>query len=286
MTSAHQGEREQAANTTFDFEGFSIPVALAALTGGGEDTWASIAQGHLAAYDRYSPIRSGQQVLEVGCGVGRDAIPLVKLVGPQGSYIGVDTSLPSIQWCRENITPQFSNATFEHLDIRSQFYNPSGALSASETRLPVGDGQIDRIVLQSVFTHMFEDDIIHFLSEFRRVLRPGGLVFASFFVLDDESVRLTTHRGEALTFLYPLGDGCRISDPRNPEGAVGYTPRAIDRMLGRSGLMLDQPIHHGYWSGRSDVPDGQDIAILRRAPIHIRLLGPLQGALVGRSSRR
>jgi hypothetical protein len=35
---------------TFAFEGFDIPVDLAILTGGGEETWAGISAAHLAAY--------------------------------------------------------------------------------------------------------------------------------------------------------------------------------------------------------------------------------------------
>ncbi len=267
---------EEVTGKTFEFEGFSIPVALAILTGGGEDTWEAISRGHMAAYDRYSPVLPGQHVLEVGCGVGRDAIPLAKLVGPRGSYVGVDISLPSIEWCHANITPKLPNATFKHLDIRSELYNPAGALSTAETHLPGGIGQFDRIVLQSVFTHMFEDDIVHFLTEFRRVLKPGGLVFASFFVLDDESTLLSTTNVGAITFVHPMGDGCRIHDPRNPEGAVGYTPKALDRMLRSSGLMLDQPIHHGSWCGRKDVPDGQDIVVARRTSLSSRLLASVR----------
>jgi hypothetical protein len=71
---------------------------------------------------------------------------------------------------------------------------------------------------------MFEDDIVHYLSEFRRVLHPDGLVFATFFIVDEESLRLTTARGDALTFQHRWGKGCRISDLQNPGGAVGQKP--------------------------------------------------------------
>jgi hypothetical protein len=37
--------------------------------------------------------------------------------------------------CQENITPRHPNAVFGHLDIRSEFYNPSGTLSALEVRI-------------------------------------------------------------------------------------------------------------------------------------------------------
>src|ERR1700728_206772 len=259
------GPGEQRAVKAFEFEGFLIPEDLAILTGGGEDSWASISRAHMAAYGRYCPVQAGQSVLEIGCGVGRDAIPLLQVLGPEGSYVGVDIIGPSIGWCQANITPRYPNAAFHHLDIRSTFYNPSGQVSLSETRFPIEDGSVDLIILQSVFTHMFEDDIVHYLSELRRVLRPNGSVFASFFILDHESLALTATRGDALTFQHRWGSGCRISDGQNPEEAVGYTPKALDRMLRRSGMQLDQPLHHGWWSGRQDALDGQDIAILKRS---------------------
>ena len=262
--SVDDGEDHQSTGR-FEFEGFSIPKELAVLTGGGEETWEAISRLHMAAYDRYGPIHAGHDVLEVGCGVGRDAIPLIQVLGPEGSYLGVDITRPSVSWCQDNITVRHPNAIFEHFDIYSKMYNPSGTMSASEVSFPIEDGRIDRIILQSVFTHMFEREIVHFLSEFRRVLRPEGLVFATFFVLDDESMKLTTERSAELTFRHARGEGCRITDPLSPKTAVGYTPQALDRMLRRSGMAFEQPVHYGFWSGRQDTPDGQDIAILKRS---------------------
>jgi SAM-dependent methyltransferase len=124
-------------------------------------------------------------------------------LGEDGSYMGVDVSEPSIVWCQENITRRHANFRFDHLNIRSEFYNPLGTLSGSEVRLPVASGSIDRIILQSVFTHMFEPDITHFLHEFRRALRTDGRVFASFFVLGEESMRLAMTTPDVLTFRHP-----------------------------------------------------------------------------------
>jgi SAM-dependent methyltransferase len=219
----------------------------------------------MAQYARYSPIRPGQHVLEVGCGVGRDAIPLVQLLGPGGSYVGVDIIEPSIRWCSDNISARYSNADFHHLDVASPFYNPAGHLAGRDVRLPGADGRFDRIILQSVFTHMFKDEVVHYLAEFDRILRDDGLVFATFFIVDQEARHLAAETGAALRFEHRRGRGCRIADLGNPEGAVGYTPAALDRMLKHGGLMLDQPVHRGFWSGRQDAPDGQDVAILRKA---------------------
>jgi SAM-dependent methyltransferase len=198
---------------SFSFEGFDIPLDLAILTGGGAETWDGISAAHLAAYARYCPLAAGHDVLEVGCGVGRDAIPLARVLGEGGSYVGVDVSGPSIAWCREHITARHPNFGFAHLDIRSEFYNPQGSQAGHEISLPVASSSIDRIILQSVFTHMFEPDITHFLREFRRVLRRHGRVFASFFVLDEESMGLA-----AETPARAVAGSTTSGTPRRPWG--------------------------------------------------------------------
>jgi hypothetical protein len=112
---------------------------------------------------------------------------------------------------------------------------------------------------------MFEPDITHFLREFRRVLRRDGRVFASFFVLGQESMRLAAATPDVLTFAHPRPGGCRVNDLGYPEAAVGYTPEALARMVRRGGFAFDQPVHLGSWCGRTGVQDGQDIVILKPA---------------------
>jgi ubiquinone/menaquinone biosynthesis C-methylase UbiE len=232
-------------------------------TGGGPDTWHEIAAGHMRQYEQYCPIQPDHRVLEIGCGVGRDAIQLTDILDGRGSYMGVDIIGPSIQWCQENITSRHPNFRFVYLDVRSQLHNPDGHLGVTDVSLPVDDASIDRVILQSVFTHMFEPDIIHYLQEFSRLLRSNGLVLASFFLLDDEARSLSHTTLQPLQFRHHFSDGCFINSPQYPEGAVGYTPQALERLLRNGGFELDQPVHRGHWSGRQGVTDGQDIAILR-----------------------
>jgi SAM-dependent methyltransferase len=172
---------------------------------------------------------------------------------------------PSIAWCQEHITARHPTFGFAHLDIRSEFYNPQGSLAGHEIALPVASSSVDRIILQSVFTHMFEPDITHFLREFHRVLRRGGRVFASFFVLGEESMRLATQTPDVLTFAHRRPGGCRVNDLGYPEAAVGHIPEALARMVRRGGFTFDQPVHLGSWCGRTGVEDGQDIVILKPA---------------------
>jgi SAM-dependent methyltransferase len=247
--------------TTFRYKGFDIPEELAVLTGAGEESWHVIALEHLNNYEWHCPIRPGQRVVEIGCGVGRDAMHLPDRIG-DGSYLGVDIIPASIEWCRANITPRFANFDFQLLDVYNRFYNPSGSLSGADVKLPVPDGSVDRILLQSVFTHMFEIDITSYMQEFARVLAPEGLVFATFFLLDQTTKTLIEEGKSSIVFRHPHGDGCWIQFPDPPEAAVAYEPHVLARMLERSGLELDQPIHHGAWSGR-EARSGQDATVLR-----------------------
>jgi ubiquinone/menaquinone biosynthesis C-methylase UbiE len=246
----------------FDYETYQIPVDLVNLTGGGIDTWHEISVGHMLEYSTYCPIEPDHSIVEVGCGVGRDAIQLTKMLSSHGRYLGVDIIAPSIRWCQDNITQRHPNFRFAHFDVKSQIHNSNGVLSTRDIRLPVPDASVDRVILQSVFTHMFEDDIVHYLKEFRRILHSDGAVFASVFLTDDASLAMAKETGQTLTFPFVYGDDCRINDERFPEGAVGYTEEALARMAQRGGMRFDQPIHRGFWCGRQGVTDGQDICIL------------------------
>lgn len=269
---------EATEQSLFEYKGYRIPVQLVDLTGGGVDTWDVISIGHMGQYSRYAPIDPNASVLELGCGVGRDAIQLTEHLSSDGSYVGIDIIRASIEWCQANLTPRHPNFTFHYLDIKSQIHNSGGALRVRDVKLPVPSASADRIILQSVFTHMFYDDIIHYLKEFRRILKPGGKVVTSFFVIDDEVRKmLDANRGDpafALTFAFPYGEGCFINDERYPEGAVAFTPKRLHQMLATSGMVLDQPIHPGFWCGRQGVTDGQDIVVLSvsHSPVEPRSL--------------
>ena len=251
---------------TFSYEGFDIPVPLINLTGGGVDTWDVISKGHMREYEEYAPIRPDHTVLEVGCGVGRDAIQLTRHLNQDGHYIGFDIIKPSIEWAQANIAARFPNFEFHHIDVQSQIHNAGGQATATSVRLPAANDSVDRVVLHSVFTHMFHDDIVHYLKEFRRVLKPDGLVMSSWFVLDTESREMAKRSDFDLKFEHPYGEGCWINNLDFPEGAIGYDLPVIEGMLKRSGLELVQEIHRGFWCGREGVTDGQDILVLAVKP--------------------
>lgn len=252
--------------TTLNFRGYEIPINLMMLTGGGPDTFEVISNAHMDNLKKHVAIRSGQSVLEIGCGIGRDAIPLIEILGPSGSYFGVDIIQPSIDWCQNNIAAKNKNFTFCHFDVRDQLHNSSGKLLTRDITLPLQEDSIDRIILQSVFTHMFPYDIKHYLREFRRVLNKGGLIYATVFLYNDkilDSARQTNLTPFNLRFEYELVEGIRLNDPVYPTGAVAYTKEFIDSLIDDSRLVNVREPLNGSWSGYyKDADDGQDVLIL------------------------
>lgn len=247
-----------------EYDGYRIPTRLIDKTGGGADTWAGIAENHMRMYATYAPIEPGHDVLEVGCGVGRDAIPLSRLLST-GTYTGVDIMADCIAWCRDNIGARNPNFSFVESDIHSPDYNPAGTLKTTEFELPAADSSVDRIILQSVFTHLLEDEITHYLRQFRRVLRPGGLVCATCFLIDPETLAIAYEHDARYKFAHAHADGVRVQDPSNPRRTVGIEARALDRMLVNAGMALVGEVRRGYWSGRPSIGHFQDYLVLEPA---------------------
>ena len=263
------GDAASSDSHLMRYKGYSIPIDLVRMTGGPPEKWEGVIESHFSVYHRFAPIRPEHNVVEIGCGVGRDAIPLTEILRPGSFYLGVDVLRESIDWCRENITDRHPNFHFVHYDIFSQGYNPRGAMRTRDITLPVADGSVDRFILQSVFTHLFEEDITHYMREFARCLRPEGLVVATCFIQDEETLDLA-EKHSRYKFRYEHAANFRINDPGCPERAVSFSPAGLDRMLGASGLELSVPLERGAWSGRK-ARHFQDLMILRRRNYKISL---------------
>jgi SAM-dependent methyltransferase len=252
----------------FEFRGFRIPVHLIALTGAGPDTFDWMGRRHIELYEKFVGLGPEMTLLEIGCGIGRDALQLLDLLRGQGRYIGIDVTRDSVVWCQDNITPKHPAFTFHHFDAVNELYNPYGAMTSMDFALPVADASVDRIFLASVFTHLFEDEVQHYLGEFARVLKPGGQVYASFFLHAPEALEAARARGTTswnAKFDIPLSEGVYANDPVYPRGAVAFTDAAMRRLIAKAGLRLVRPYLKGSWFGlHADPDDGQDVAILAR----------------------
>jgi SAM-dependent methyltransferase len=256
---------------THHYAGYDIPIELMLKTGGGPDTFDYISQAHVNNLKKYVGIDPHFTVLEIGCGIGRDAIPLTQILDPQrgGRYIGIDIIKPSIDWCVANIQERNPNFVFHHMDIGDQLHNPGGKINTLESFIPVPNKHADRIILQSVFTHLLRPELEHYFAELSRVMKNDALTYATVFLYDEDilqKARATNLTPFDLRFEHEIEPGCRINNVDYPTGAVAYSPALIGELLEKYGLQQVRPPLQGGWSGfYPDPEDGQDVLILTPA---------------------
>ena len=159
-------------------------------------------------------------VLEVGCGAGRMAYALSGHLDG-GSYEGFDTIEGLIRWAQGSIGAVFPSFRFRFVPVANSPYFAEGSIAPESFTFPYSDGNFDFAIVTSVFTHVRGREIRHYLEELARVLRPGGRMFTTWFLLDEETDD-AIHEGRALFALqHPAEDGY-THQPEHPELAIGF----------------------------------------------------------------
>lgn len=229
--------------------------------GGGDFT--AVGEEFLRYFVELGGLRPDDRVLDVGCGIGRMAVPLTGYLSPRGEYRGFDIVKEGIDWCDGAIATRFPNFRFTHADIVNRHYNPAGRHLAREYRFPYPDASFDFAFLTSVFTHMLPPDLGNYLGEVSRVLTPGGRCLMTMFLLDDESRTCIRARRSTLDFSHAV-DGCLTIDASDPEAAIAYEEAAVRDGLAAVHLSVDEPIHRGSWCGRPSYLSYQDIILVTK----------------------
>jgi ubiquinone/menaquinone biosynthesis C-methylase UbiE len=103
------------------------------------------------------PVRTGDRVLDVGCGFGDTAIKLAQLVGPEGEVVGIDCCDAFLDYARKDIEAR-------------GLTNVSLVRGDAEVALPTN--QYDFVF--SRFGTMFFANPVAGLRNMRKALRPGG----------------------------------------------------------------------------------------------------------------
>lgn len=102
-------------------------------------------------------IKQGDWVLDVGCGIGIQAMAMAKLVTPTGKVVGTDISNAMIDLAKSRT----SNANL-----------PLEFLITEASSQPFPDQSFDCIRTERVL--MYISDSLKVIKEFKRLLKPGG----------------------------------------------------------------------------------------------------------------
>jgi predicted methyltransferase len=144
-------------------------------------------------------VEPGMHVIQVGAGGGRLTEALAGRVGPQGQLIVVDERLGVV----EQVQLAALEGQQRHISVQH----------ATPAALPAGAGSADLVVLTSVFGGAPDKAAV--AAEAYRVLRPGGAVAISEFLVDPDYALAST----VVTHLVLAGFGIE----REVGGFAGYT---------------------------------------------------------------
>ena len=186
-------------------------------------------------------LRPGERVLDIGCGVGRVAIPLTEYLDASGGYDGFDIKPFMVEWCRRHITARHPGFRF-HLAAVSSTTNPGrGGEEAGDYRFPFGDRTFDFAYAGSLFTHLTPAGTENYLRETARVLRPGGRLVATFNLYNRETQRVLP--GQRLERYWPHDHGTyRTKERDSPESNVAYEEGYLRSAYDAAGLRILEPI--------------------------------------------
>ena len=207
----------------------------------------------------YTNLSPDCSVLDIGCGYGRLAIPLTRFLSSLGSYEGFDVMADAITDCEHRIGKGSPNFGFSHFDVHNGLYNHESATGVSDAQFPYADNQFDLAFMFSVFSHMKPGDVSRYLAEIYRVLKPGGMLMTTFFMLNQHARGAIDSGNTRRKFQYPC-DGFFADDQSSPESAVAYEEDLVEAMLEKSGLTHVHTFH-GQWANRRWALTGQDAVI-------------------------
>ena len=120
-------------------------------------------QPNMEALIKGANIVPGVHVIDYGCGPGFLTLELARRVGPSGRVAGCDLNAAFLDGAR-------ARAEQEGLTDRVDWYH------STDDRIPVPDGAVDRVICKNVLEYV--PDMRATVSEFCRVLKPGGLAHA------------------------------------------------------------------------------------------------------------
>lgn len=108
-------------------------------------------------------LSSARSVLDAGCGIGHWGRVLAPFLSPEATVVGVDRELEWVRQATELAAVKGLNRfSYRQGDVNS---------------LPFGDAQFDVVTCQTLLIHVPVPSVT--LQEFKRVLKPGGLLILS-----------------------------------------------------------------------------------------------------------
>lgn len=195
------------------------------------------------------------KVLDIGCGVGRLAVPLTRTLGPKGGYEGFDVAPYMIDWCTRNITASHPNFRFTHANVKTSTASHDKGVDAAEYVFPYQDATFDLAYAGSLFTHLTPAAATNYLRQIARVLKPGGVFASTWNMYNSASEKVLPGRSLVKTWPHER-DQHRLLDAEHPESNVAFDELWVRPNYGAAGLDIVEPVRPDATYSPLRVPAG------------------------------
>lgn len=178
-------------------------------------------------------------ILDIGSGCGRLALPFSRFLRPGGRYAGVDVWEEANAWCRANIRIDGLAIDFHTQQAANRYYfEPDNGLANSFRMEYLDEKSFDIGVALSVFNHMKKNDVVAYLNELSRVLKPGAVAYITGFVIDSAFFEYVARSGlHKQVKEDPVDRGCYYAYSLQ-DFFAGYTLAAWYEMFRAHGLRV------------------------------------------------
>lgn len=225
-------------------------------TGGGD--FIKLGRRTFQLIQHHVEVKQDAQILDVGSGIGRVAIPFTEYLNSAGNYQGFDVVKIGVDWCKKHISSKFPNFQFQFVPLDNDLYNSKGN-HTGYYKFPYADAQFDLVILNSVFTHLLPEITENYLQEIHRVLKPGGACYGTFFLIGDD---YQAEKKPDFTFKHRYA-GYAFMDDKVKSANVAYELPFLEQI---SGTLKIEKVQHGYWysNEKNSENEFQDIVIFRK----------------------
>jgi SAM-dependent methyltransferase len=185
-------------------------------------------------------LKPSDRVLDIGCGVGRIAIPLSDYLDADGGYDGFDVVPQLVDWCNQHIASRRPNFRFHVAEVHSTTNTIGRGVDPAAYRFPFPDATFDFAYAGSLFTHLTPEAAENYLRETARTLVPGGRLVATFNTYNEETEKLLP--GRRLEQYWPYAEGThRLKEADAPESNVAYSESYVRTAFEQAGLTILEP---------------------------------------------
>ncbi len=123
------------------------------------------------------PSSTWESVIDFGSGCGRLARRMMLQKDAVKKYVGLDLHKGMVDWCQANLTLANHDFTFIHHNAFNLGLNPSGTPHPQALPFNIPSETATLVIAWSVFTHLVESQVMDYLLELKRLMRPGADLF-------------------------------------------------------------------------------------------------------------